>query len=156
MKAFDVEVHGTEEIRKALDRVPSEGSKKLLRKMVLFGERRTKQMSPVDTGRLRASIRTDMDAGAVPQWASWLSNANYARFVEFGTKPHFPPTHALEGWGKRHGIAPFLVARKIARRGTRPKLMFSLALQELNGKVSGMVADVEKQMQKSFEEKTPK
>ncbi len=38
----------------------------------------------VQTGRLRASITTELDSGRPPQWARVGTNVQYASFVEFG------------------------------------------------------------------------
>lgn len=48
----------------------------------------------------------------------------YAAAMEYGTKPHFPPISALQGWADRHGIPVWAVARKIARDGTEPRWMW--------------------------------
>lgn len=49
------------------------------------------------------------------------ANADYASFVEFGTRPHFPPVEALKDWAAKFlgdEALAFLVARAISRRGT--------------------------------------
>lgn len=43
----------------------------------------------------------------------------YALYVEEGTKPHFPPIKAIQGWADRHGIPAFVVAQSIATWGTQ-------------------------------------
>ena len=48
------------------------------------------------------------------------SNVLYAPYVETGTKPHWPPISAVETWARRHGMNPYLVARAISRKGTKP------------------------------------
>ncbi len=50
-------------------------------------------------------------------------NADYASYVEWGTRPHFPPVDALKDWAAKFLGDPklaFIVARAIAKRGTRP------------------------------------
>lgn len=90
-----------------------------MRKATLLVEGAAKKNAPVDTGRLRASItsRVDMTEKSVKGLVG--SNVIYAPWVETGTRPHFPPTAALETWARRHGMNAFLVARAISRRGTR-------------------------------------
>lgn len=86
-----------------------------------------KERTPVDTGRLRASVRSGLvDRGQ----ARVFTDVQYAPFVEMGTRPHWPPVSALEGWAHRHGTGPFLVAQAIARRGTRGAHMFQRAAEE--------------------------
>lgn len=49
------------------------------------------------------------------------ANANYASYVEFPTKPHFPPVDALKDWAQKFlgdERLAFVVARAISRRGT--------------------------------------
>ncbi len=68
----------------------------------------------------------------------------YAAAVEYGTRPHFPPIAALVPWVKRkfqvkdeaeaESIA-FLIARKIAARGTQGHHMFERALASAQGPV---------------------
>jgi hypothetical protein len=48
--------------------------------------------------------------------------------METGSKPHWPPLAALEGWAKRHGTTAYVVARAIARRGNVPRRFLSKAL----------------------------
>ena len=58
--------------------------------------------------------------------------------VEFGTKPHFPPTGPIQHWvekklGKSGAEAKsiaFLIARAISRRGTKGSFMFQKAFSE--------------------------
>lgn len=48
------------------------------------------------------------------------SEAEYAPYVEFGTRPHFPPLDAIREWCVVRGIpvsAAYPIARAIARRG---------------------------------------
>lgn len=56
--------------------------------------------------------------------ADVVAHANYASFVEYGTRPHFPPVDALRDWAARvlgDERLAFVVARAIARRGTYAK-----------------------------------
>lgn len=83
--------------------------------------------TPVDTGNLRSRITiTESDNGLT---ATVGTNVHYAPHVEFGTRPHWPPLSALQPWARRHGFpagrrGAFLVARAIARRGTKARRMF--------------------------------
>jgi HK97 gp10 family phage protein len=60
--------------------------REMLEKSIRPVERRAKQLVPVDTGRLRSSLASQIGPGQVPEWAEAGTNVNYARFVEFGTK----------------------------------------------------------------------
>ena len=89
------------------------------------------QRTPVDTGRLRASVAVAIEDQGLTGIIG--SNVQYAPHVEFGTRPHFPPPAALQPWAQRHGFpagkkGAYLVARAIARRGTKPRMMFQRGL----------------------------
>lgn len=79
-------------------------------------EAAAKERAPVDTGRLRFSIATEVRETR----ALVGSNVFYAPFVEFGTRPHMPPVAAMQPWARRHGISAWALARAIAARGTKP------------------------------------
>jgi hypothetical protein len=89
-------------------------------------QRNVQLLTPVDQGRLYSSITTEVDLSPMPQYGKVGTNLqpHYAPDVEFGTRPHWPPISAIQGWANRHGIPVFLVARKIARYGTKGKFMF--------------------------------
>ena len=80
----------------------------------------------------------------------------YGIFVEVGTRPHFPPPAALEGWVRRRlGIPPgrqarelaFLIGRKIARQGTAGRFFFQRALEQNTDRV---VAVLEREIAKAL------
>ncbi len=88
-----------------------------------------KAETPVDTGRLRASVTDEVREGSGEIVGVVGSNVDYAPYVENGTAPHWPPVAALEKWGNRHGIPAFLVARAIAKNGTKAHRMFGKVLE---------------------------
>lgn len=65
----------------------------------------------------------------------------YATYVEHGTRPHFPPIAALQGWADRHGIPVWAVARKIAREGTEPRWMFRNTVEDLDSRIESTKGD---------------
>lgn len=78
---------------------------------------------------LVGSIFTEEQALADNVIGMVASPLPYAEYVELGTKPHFPPIEPLVDWvmaklgitdeTEAHSVA-FLIARKIARVGTKP------------------------------------
>ncbi|MBI3320018.1 MAG: HK97 gp10 family phage protein [Candidatus Omnitrophica bacterium] len=95
--------------------------------------------TPVNTGQLRASVGLSQPVVSEKSVEGRLgTNVVYAMPVEFGSRPHWPPRAPIEFWVKRklrvpaHQVRPvaFLVARKIARRGTPAKEMFRTGLEE--------------------------
>jgi len=71
----------------------------------------------------------------------------YADPVEAGSRPHFPPPGALLSWVKRTFGASsekqalsiaFAIARKIAKRGVKPFLMFDRVFRVLEHELGGI------------------
>lgn len=85
-------------------------------------------LAPVDTGLLRRSITHEVQRTGEGVVGKVGTNVPYGRYVEEGTRPHFPPVAAVAGWAGRHGIEPYLVARAIARHGTRARPYLKPAL----------------------------
>lgn len=83
----------------------------------------------VDTGKLKKSIKHNLKrtSGEV------VVDSKYGAAIEFGTRPHFPPVAPLEAWAKRKlgrsGLG-FVVARKIAQKGTKAQPFFNPAIND--------------------------
>jgi hypothetical protein len=84
----------------------------------------------VDTGRLRASITPEVRIAGNTIYGVVGTNVFYGPFVEYDTRPHWPPLKALEVWARRHGTTAYLVARAISIRGTRGKHYLEKGLDE--------------------------
>ncbi len=102
---------------------------------VLILEGAVKENMPVDTGRARQTVTHEVDTSQIPDFALVGSNVEYVKYLETGTKPHWPPLSALQPWARRHGFPPgragaFLVAKAIARSGTKARRMFETAFTE--------------------------
>jgi len=102
------------------------------------------------SGMLRASVQvrtradaTDLRAVVKAGGSAEGGTVDYATFVEFGTKPHFPPVEAVTGevealdrWvdlklnADDTESAAFQVAKKIAKVGTDPQPFMRPAAQE--------------------------
>lgn len=78
--------------------------------------------TPVDRGRLRASIEVER----IDKGARVFTNVAYAKFVEVGTMPFTPPLEPLKEWGRRIGNEEIGVAvwNKIRNQGIRPQPFF--------------------------------
>lgn len=111
----------------------------------LLVEREVKENMPRGaTGLTAASVTSDAFATPAGVLGVVGSSQPSAMFVELGTKPHMPPVAALVPWvravlgirdpGEARSVA-FLVARKIARRGTKAKQPFGRALAATEGQV---------------------
>lgn len=106
--------------------------------------RKSKEMSPVDTNTLRGSISINKSRREFKRAVG--SSVKYAVFVHEGTRPHFPPIKALEGWARRHKISPFVVARSIARKGTKAVPFLE---KPLNESFKDIVGFIEEALEKS-------
>ena len=70
--------------------------------------------------------------------------------VEFGTKPHFPPTGPIQFWVERKlGITgdeaasvAFLIARAISIRGTKGAKMFEKGFEEGESRVMKILSEI--------------
>ena len=122
MPDIRIQIEGADRLRKVMEhpqfiRGPL---KNFLTRSAFIVELKEKEKAPVDTGRLRSSITTVLQ----PFKAMVGPTVFYAPYVEYGTRPHWPPKGALQPWAARHGfpagsLGDFLVRRAIARRGTR-------------------------------------
>ncbi|SMB97951.1 phage protein, HK97 gp10 family [Thermanaeromonas toyohensis ToBE] len=116
-------------------------------------ERRAKRKAPTDTGALRRSITAQRE-GLTEKVGS---NLHYAPYVEFGTRPHWPPVEPIREWVWRNrgkfGITgrgkkankevdrvTFLVRAKIAKRGTAPRRYLRDALEEVKPRIAKVLA----------------
>ena len=86
-----------------------------LKRSALTVEANAKMEAPVDTGRLRSSVVTNLGRLS----ANVGPTAYYAPYVEYGTRPHFPPPTALNPWARRHGWGSWALAFHIAKYGTK-------------------------------------
>lgn len=116
----------------------------------LLLQREVQELTPVGVGGaggLKGSILAQLPQ-ALPDGVIGVvgTSAAHAVPVELGTKPHFPPVAPLEDWVKaKLGVEPkdarrvaFLIARKIAARGTKGAFMFRTALEQHQAPVAGM------------------
>lgn len=106
----------------------------------LLLEREIRDAWPRASGISRASMHTVERVDGLKVEGFVGSSLNYVRPVDLGTRPHFPPVDALIDWVKlrfqvsseaqARGIA-FVIARKIAARGTKGAFVFRDVLARL-------------------------
>lgn len=115
-----------------------------MHKATLIVEADAKRNAPVDTGRLRASIvsevRVESSAAKTVQGVVG-SNVSYAAAMELGSRPHWPPIGAIQTWADRHGLSAFLVARAISRHGTKPRLYLQRALDSNRTRIVDLLGE---------------
>lgn len=109
----------------ALNKAPAKVTAALnlwIEKTAFRTEREAKQQVPphIDTGTLQSSIHTQI--GNLK--ATVTPNAKYAKFVHDGRRPgKMPPFKEgtdLNRWATKKGMNPYLVARSIGKKGTKP------------------------------------
>ena len=113
-----------------------------MRKATLLVEGDAKRLAPVDQGLLRASIASELrteGVGGRDVVGVVGSAKSYAAVMEVGSKPHWPPISALQAWADRHGVSAFVVARAIARRGTKPRLYLQTAFEQNQQKIEDLI-----------------
>lgn len=123
-----ITIEGLAELQKVLgdSSLWKQPTEDFIKKSALTIERKAKETAPVDTGRYRASIQSEVKGlqGII------YSDVSYARFIEYGTRPHWPPVGALTPWYSRHGFSSeFPVRRAIGMRGTKALLVLTNALK---------------------------
>lgn len=79
--------------------------------------------APVDTGRLKRSIRDKVIRSGPKVIGSVATDVEYAPFMEYPTSPHWPPPGALEGWATRHGWNEYDIRFYISVYGTSAHAM---------------------------------
>ena len=96
-----------------------------------------KPYPPVNTGMLRMSVQRTV----LPKGAQVFSDSPHFPFMEYGTRPHFPPIAPLVVWatrkfgveeGEARAIA-WAVAKKIAREGIEPRHFFAKGMARMHG-----------------------
>jgi HK97 gp10 family phage protein len=108
MDELSLEIQGLKETQSALEKATAAltGPPMLagMRRATLLVQGSAKRKSPVDTGRLRASITPEVQTRADGVVGIVGSNVKYAPFVELGTRRHFVPGRYIGGWAQRHGM----------------------------------------------------
>ena len=121
-----------------------------MRRATLLVERQAKMNAPVNTGRLRASITPEVRTAAGNTVEGVVgSNVVYAPFMEYGTRPHYPPLAPLIRWVqlqlKVKGSAAIAVAkgvqRKIGRRGLRARRYLRDAVEINRAEIIKLLTD---------------
>jgi len=118
------------------DRDVNEKLKRVLFRAMLDMQKIAKQNAPVDTGRLRNSIKL---FPSLPGSIKYLlvATVNYAGDVEYGTSPHVVSAKELKSWARRKlgdEDAAGAVAEKIRRLGTNAQPFMRPALEQVKNK----------------------
>ena len=144
--AMSVEIRGLEKLVKLADRYPAISEKhvnRAIQRSLIRVQDDAKRNAPFGTtGQLRQNWALNL--GRFQGSLKSQANSNgffYGSAVEFGTRPHFPPVGALSLWARRKGLNPFMVARSIARKGTRANPFFSKAIKAQQSAINNEFSD---------------
>lgn len=102
----------------------------------------------VASGALLASIKTRVELNG-NVYTVWLDSKDYLKYVDKGTKPHFPPSEPILKWVREKKSiqtrektgnknmptekqVTYLVQRKIGREGTKETKIVATTVEELN------------------------
>ena len=109
-------------------------AKVAMEKSIFLLEREMKRRAPSSEGKLRQGIKSTI----LPLRGSVVSTKEYSIYVHEGTRPHWPPyrpNSSLDRWAKKHNIPTYLVARAIARRGTKAQPFIDETIEASKNKV---------------------
>lgn len=104
---IDFKVTGLKELqskyRNASKTIQAELTKAMTR-IVLMGERVSKQEAPKWRMQLSRSITHSVTPAAGQVKGQWGTSLPYARYQEKGTRPHFVPAKYIGEWAAAHGF----------------------------------------------------
>ncbi|MGB8218645.1 MAG: hypothetical protein WCE94_15210 [Candidatus Methanoperedens sp.] len=123
---FGVSINGLDKLGGTLAKVDSIATTYLndkIKKAALAVQQEAVRLvheNSTDTGKLGQSIQIifaekSATVGPTVEWGP---------FIEFGTRPHMPPSEPLEIWASRHGFDEgmgFVLAKKISEEGMAAK-----------------------------------
>lgn len=104
-----------------------------------------KSLAPTGvSGDLRKSNEYEIKEEGKDIFSRIFNTKEYAPYVEFDTRPHWPPISALKDWCRLklgdESLA-FVIARTISKKGTKGKHFFRDALYNNQDKVKDIMAN---------------
>lgn len=120
---FSLALHGDKKIAADLKKsgtVINRKADRFLQGQTVDIIRTQKEEAPVDLGQVQSSIRSEKQTGRLGYKVK--AHAKHAKWAHDGRRPgKMPPVSAVEGWARRKGLNPFMVARAIGRKGSKGK-----------------------------------
>lgn len=136
---ISVRIEGLERLQAGAAAAPATLASEVRTAMVagsLLIEGAARGLAPKDTGRLAGSITHTISGGGANLTSKIGPSVAYGLFVEKGRAPgKMPPIGAIRGWAARKGINPYMLARAIARKGTKPHPFLVPAFEQNSGRV---------------------
>lgn len=145
MSGITVQIIGLERLQASIAAGPSTLAAEVRTAMTagsLLIEGTARSLAPKDTGRLAGSITHAITGGGANLTSTIGPSVAYGLYAEKGRRAgKMPPIAAIAPWARRHGIDPFVLARSIARKGTKGR---PYMLPAFNQNVSRVVSLFEK------------
>lgn len=144
-----IRIEGLDELRRKLQgHRADQPVNRFLDRGAGYIEGTARKKAPIDTGRLHNSIGVETPGDRV---RSIGTNLAYAKDVEFGTRPHYPPLTPLFGWAKRHGgMDPFALQQSIGMWGTPAQPYMQPAVDESESKIAALVPILASEIESAF------
>lgn len=138
---FTVEIKGDKEIARLLKRVPKEKEAEVKAEVgdtAVKIQKRAKAylrtQPAMDTGHLAGTVIVEFSPTAIE--AEIGPTALYGPYIEFSTRPHFPPLEALEAWARHHGFeSAWPICKAIAKRGLPARPYLGPAYDDFKGEL---------------------
>lgn len=156
-QAGNIRLEGMDELFRNLDRHGRDAVKSAMQGLTKAGmaivndaKANLRDNGSVVTGQLRASGRVVKDGADAIEVGFFGDGRGYAEYVEYGRRAgKMPPVSALVQWAhkklrlpdKAAKSAGFLMARAIAKKGTRPHPFFVPALEKNRQAIDDAVAE---------------
>ena len=131
-------------VKRILDEYAVKFQELVKEKMV---EKDSRGNNRVASGNLLSSIHTTIDTGT-ETYTVYLHSKEYLKYLENGTKPHWPPSKPILEWVRNKKLPTkestgdkslptekqlaFLVSRSISINGTKPYPIVASTMEELN------------------------
>lgn len=113
----------------------------------LIVQRGAREKVTVDTGRLRNSIGVESPTQRSRRIGP---NVEYGEYVEYGTRPHWPPPGAMSAWARRHGMSDYQARRSVAMKGTKAQPFMQPAADDAEGGLRALVPVLAAELESAF------
>lgn len=136
-QGFEIEIKGLDKLMAMAEKYPNLSekhiNKAINRSLIKIQDQAKKNAPSGDTQQLRQNwiLKMGRFAGSLESGAK-NKGYQYGLAVEFGTRPHYMPVKnnpMFQLWATRRGLNPYMVARSIARKGTKAKPFFQPAIE---------------------------
>lgn len=153
---INVRVAGTRKVDEMLDAIPGAGKQVIedATQVALKAARRQAKPHDEDTGDIAGGIKSELTGGVLqPVRGRIFTDDPGAGAAEMGRAPgRIPPLEPIIRFVRSHGIPvpPFVIARAIARRGTRAIRFMAQATRITKRQMTSIIQKAEKDLARRF------